>query len=288
MVHGGTTPTGGHGFNHERLHPQLSYDYQAPVGEYGDLRASYRYLKLLHLLAKAYGESLCDTGTILPDNAGSIEPEDTETIRYCVRAQDGAGFLFVNNFQDHVEMRDHEGVVFEVNTPDGRLRIPGIGGLDIKRDACFILPINQLLAGAWLVYATAQPLTILQVGDTPHYFYFVPDGLEAEFCFKRNTLKRVSGDLVQHSAPGRIHLKPRIGQEYAVEIETALGQKAKITTLTRSEAEHTWQGAAWGAERVIVSTADLMFVDCQVEARAIGISEMTWIALTWKPVSATR
>jgi hypothetical protein len=282
MYHGGTTPVGGHGFSHERLHPQLSYDYQAPVGEFGELRTSYRYLKLLHLFTQAYGESLCRMGTILPDNAGNIKPEDMGTVRYCVRARDGAGFLFVNNFQDHVEMRDQEGVVFEVNTPNGLLRIPETGGFSIKCDACFILPINQMLCDARLVYATAQPLTVLKYHDISHYFYFVPDGLDAEFSFQGDTLKRVSGDLVQHSAPGRIYIKPGVGQEYLVDIETALGEKVKVTTLTRHEAEHTWQGAAWGAERVIVSAADLMFVDGQVEARATGASDM--ILTVWPVV----
>ena len=288
MYHGGTTPVSGHGFSHERLHPQLSYDAQAPLGEFGERRASYHYLKLLHLFTSAYDESLCPMGTILPDNVGIIEPEDTETVRYCARAQDGAGFLFVNNFQDHVETRDHEGVAFEISLSNGLLRIPEAGSLSIKRDVCFILPFNQALCDARLVYATTQPLTVIRYHDITHYFYFVPDGLEAEFCFQEDTLKQVSGDLVQYSAQGRIYIKPNVGQEYNVDIETALGQKVRITTLARREAEHTWKGAAWDAERVIVSTADLMFVDGQVEARAAGASEMTMAVWPWvdQPVTA--
>jgi hypothetical protein len=275
VYHGGTTPVGGHGFSHERLHPQLSYDFQAPVGEFGQLRTSYRYLKLLHLFLQAYGETLAPLGTILPDNAGLVRPEDTATVRYGVRARDGAGFLFVNNFQDHVRMHDHDSVAFAINTPDGLLRIPETGGLAVRRDACFILPINQLLCGARLLYATAQPLTILQYRDITHYFYLVPAGLEAEFCFQENTLQEVSGDLTHRSAQGRIYVQPRVGQEYSAAVETASGQKVRITTLTRSEAEQTWQGVAWGAERVIVSAADLIFVDGQVEARSTGTPEMT-------------
>ena len=274
MFHGGTTPPGGHGFSHERLHPQLSYDYQAPVGEYGDLRASYHYLKLLHLFACAYGEPLCPMATILPGAAGGVEPADTETVRCCVRARDGAGFLFVNNFQDHVEMRDHEGVAFEINTPDGLLRLPEVGGLDIKRDVCFILPVNQMLGDARLVYATAQPLTVLDTRDGPCYFYFVPDGLDAEFCFLENTLKQISGDLERHCASGRIHVRPGVGLEYSLGVETAAGQKCTIVTLTRREAEQVWQGMAWGAERVILSAANLTFAGGRVEARSAGVSEM--------------
>jgi hypothetical protein len=282
VYHGGTTPVGGHGFSNERLHPRLSYDFQAPLGEFGQLHTSYRYLKLLHLFLDAYGETLCPMGTILPDDARTIKPEDTETVRYCVRARDGSGFLFVNNFQDHVEMHDHDGVVFEINTPDGPLRIPESGGLTIEREACFLLPINQMLCDARLVYATAQPLTTLEYGDITHYFYFVPDGLEAAFCFQEDTLGHVSGALERHTGQGYVHIKPRVGQEYGVELETASGRKLRITTLARSEGERTWKGAAWGAERVIVSTADLMFVDGTVNARTNGASEMTMTI--WPPV----
>lgn len=59
-----------------------------------------------------------------------------------------------------------------------------------------------------------------------------------------------------------------------MEIETAGGQRLRLTTLTRSEAEHTWRGAAWGAERVIVSTANLTFADDQVNVRALDTPEV--------------
>src|SRR5262249_38714824 len=49
MYHGGTTPRRAQGYSHERLHPQLSYDFQAPLGEYGVYQESYYGLKLLHL-----------------------------------------------------------------------------------------------------------------------------------------------------------------------------------------------------------------------------------------------
>ncbi len=282
LFHGGTTPLGGHGFSHERLHPQLSYDYQASVGEFGDLRAGYRYLKLLHLFAQAYGESLCGMSTILPADAAPIAPQDTQAVRCCLRARDGSGFLFVNNFQDHLDLPDRDGVAFDIATPAGPLRIPAAGSLTVKRDACFILPFNHLLGGARLLYATAQPLSILNAGDTAHYFYFVPDGLQPEYCFEESGLARVGGDLVRHSASGRIYIRPSVGQQYTVRIDTAAGQKIDITTLTRHEAEDAWQGVAWGAERFIVSTAGLLFDDGQVELRSPGVPDIAitvWPAL---------
>src|SRR5258708_40049196 len=102
MSHGGPTPVGGHGFSHERLHPQLSYDFQAPLGEFGEYHASYHGLRVLHLFLQAYAEVLAPMGTLLPGDAGEIRAEDTASVRWCMRAQDEAGVVFGNNFQDHV------------------------------------------------------------------------------------------------------------------------------------------------------------------------------------------
>ena len=48
------------------------------------------------------------------------------------------------------------------------------------------------------------------------------------------------------------------------------GEAIRITTLIREEAEHTWHGAAWGAERVIVSQAGLIFAGDAVQLRLHG------------------
>lgn len=284
MYHGGTNPIGRRSYTNERFHPRRSYDFQAPIGEYGTIRDSYRYLKVLHLFLHSYGEALCPMGTLLPEGAEAIKPEDVDQLRFCVRASDGAGFLFVNNFQDHVETRDLEDVCFNINTAEGMLRIPGRGSLTVRRNVSFILPINQRLGDAWLSYATLQPLTVLRYGDIIHYFYFVPEGLDPEFCFHSDQLRHVSGAQSQTSEGGRTYLKPTIGREFSMDIETASEQKLKITSLSRSEAEHIWRAEAWGAERVIYSTADLSFTKSQVEAQVTGDTEIDM--MVWPAVSA--
>jgi len=221
-------------------------------------------------------------GTLLPDGAESIKPEDVDQLRFCVRARDSAGFLFVNNFQDHVETRELEDVSFDISTAEGMLRIPSSGSLTVRSKVSFILPINQKLGDAWLSYATLQPLTILRYGDLTHYFYFVPEGLEPEYCFHSDTLRHVNGALSQTSDQDRTYLKPSIGREFSIDIETAAGRKLKITTLSRSEAEHLWQAEAWGTERVFYSNADLIFVNSHVEVQITkdtDVDIMVWPAI---------
>ncbi len=283
MYHGGTTPVGAHGFSHERLHPQLSYDFQAPLGEFGEYHASYHALRVLHLFLQAFGEQLAPMGTLLPDDARLIEPANTSRVRWCVRARDGAGFVFVNNFQDHVATRALDEVAFEINTVHGLVRLPAQGGLTVPAEACFILPFNQMLAGARLLYATVQPLTVLTYDNVTHYFYFVPDGLEAEYCFAADTLQAAGDALEQPASANQLRLRPPVGREHALELETAAGRRVRITTLTRAEAEHLWHGQAWGSQRVLFSPAEVLFKDDQVETRGVGLPE--WTMTIWPPLN---
>ncbi|MCL4395576.1 MAG: beta-galactosidase, partial [Chloroflexi bacterium] len=260
MYHGGTTPRNSHSFSHERLHPELSYDFQAPIGEYGQVRDSYRYLKLLHLFLQSYGTALAPMRTFLPDGAAAIAPTDTTTPRYCVRAEAGSGFLFVNNFQDHVEMGDLEQVSFELQTAEGTIALPQSTRLTVKKNACFILPFNQSLHGTRLIYATAQPLTLVHAADYTHYFYFAPEGIQPEFCFDSGSLRDVRGEVERsETANGRTLVWPKLGRQYSFTLVAGDDTRVIVTTLTRSEAEHAWKGTAWGAERVVHCEADVAF-----------------------------
>jgi len=281
MYHGGTTPRGWHGFNHERLHPQLSYDFQAPLGEFGQCRPSYHALRVLHLFLNAFGESLAPMDTVLPAGSRAIRPDNASDVRYCARASADGGYLFVNNFQDHRPAQDLAQVVIEVTRHRSPLRIPQAGSLTVAADVCFILPFQQMLADARLEYATAQPLTRL-IGEVAHYFFFAPEGLAPEYCFAADTVRQVTGAHDQRAAGGCLLVTPVVGADHCLEIETAAGRLVRIITLSRAEAEQTWQGAAWGAERVVVSPVELVFVDDGVEARTAAAE---WAMTIWPPLS---
>jgi len=283
MYHGGTTPVGAHGFSHERLHPQLSYDFQAPLGEFGQYHASYHALRVLHLFLQAYGAELGPMGARLPDDASLIEPANTSRVRWAARLREDAGFVFVNNFQDHVAMHALEGVAFEIDTARGPVRIPASGSLTVPAEACFILPFNQPLADARLIYATAQPLTVLRANGLSHYFYFAPEGLAAEYCFAAETVRAVTGAAEQTADGQQLRVRPALGRGQSFELETAAGQRARLTTLTRAEAEHIWQGEAWGRERVIFSPAEVLFTGDGLETRGAGLPE--WSMTIWPPLA---
>ena len=274
MYHGGSHAWLEGGFANESKHPQVSYDFQAPIGEYGDVRDVARYLKTLHMFLEAFGEELASMGTVLPDEAEKIQPTDTQSLRFCARTKAGAGYVFLNNFQDHLELPD-KAFHLELNLPHEQLRIPRQGRLTLKSNVCCLLPFNLSLAGARLVYATVQPLTVLHTDSGPHYFFFTPEGMEAEYCLAADSYNRLEGDAhIAAEVDGRTYIVVEPGAERSFTLSTAEGKTVCVTTLTRVEAEHAWRGPAWGRERLILSKADLFFSDQAVELRSQGESEI--------------
>jgi len=189
MYHGGTNPLGRHGgYLNESQVPRLSYDYQAPLGEFGQLRPSYRRLKGLHQFLDSFGERLAPMETSLPAGAGEIDPSDTAGLRLAVRSDGVSGFLFVNNFQDHRAMPRRAGEGVRVQTLGGTYDFD----LSIAPDENAILPFAFDMDGVPLRQANAQPLLRTVIGGRATYAFMVPEGMDGTFRFGEGV--RLSGD----------------------------------------------------------------------------------------------
>jgi hypothetical protein len=271
IYHGGSNPLVDGRFTNEINHPQVSYDFQAPIGEYGEVRDACRYLKLLHLFLSAFGEQLAPMGAALPEGAARIQPADTAPLRFCARAQDGAGFLFLNNFQDHASMPAQENFRLALEWQGSELLIPARGSLTLPAEACCILPFRLQVGGAFLLYAATQPLTVLVTPEEIHYFFFAVDHVPAEYAFDAGSLsdlQGVQGEMIAEQGALIFQVQP--GLENSLTFRGAGGQAVRLTTLTRLEAERAWRGHAWGQERLVVSEADIFFADDGVELRLAG------------------
>lgn len=181
MFHGGSNPLGKHGaFLNESQVPKISYDYQAALGEFGQVRESYRRLKSIHYFAAKFAHKLCGLQTVLPEGASAVDPEDMETLRYAVRTDGRRGFLFVNNYQDHRQMPDRKGESITLRTERGNIRFT----FDIWGDENAILPFGFDMDGIELVQATAQPVTETAPEGQQTYVFLIPDGMRSEFVFE--------------------------------------------------------------------------------------------------------
>ena len=189
MFHGGTNPIGkGGAYLNEAQVPKLSYDYQAALGEFGQVRESYSRLKCIHAFTRFFGDRLAPMETVLPEGASFVSPEDMDTLRFAVRTDGESGFLFINNFQDHRAMPSkHEQVRIETKN-DSYLFDIRIAG-----DENAILPFHFDMDGILLRYATAQPVMRTVCEGNTTYVFMVPDGMEASYAFEEGARVRGSG-----------------------------------------------------------------------------------------------
>lgn len=189
VFQGGSNPVGKlGGFLNEGQVAKITYDYQAPLGEFGQIRESYRRLKVLHYFVEAFGKEFCELQTILPEGASKIEPTDLETLRYAIRTDGVRGYLFINNFQDHRNTPDKRDVTIRMQTKQGEISFETIS---LAGDENCILPFYMDMDGITLVQATAQPVTVLKTGDISTYVFMQPKGMQAGFSFEAET--RVNG-----------------------------------------------------------------------------------------------
>lgn len=181
MFHGGSNPVGKGGtFLNESQVTKISYDYQAALGEFGQVRESYRRLKTLHYFVNTFGESFCSLQTVIPEGAEKIEPKDDMTLRYAVRTDGKRGFVFINNYQDHFELPERKGETVTLCTNQETLTFH----IDIAGDENAILPFHFDMGGIDLVQASAQVITKTAVDGMDTYVFLIPAGMQGEFVFE--------------------------------------------------------------------------------------------------------
>src|SRR6185312_15700444 len=93
--------------------PVKNYDFQAPLGQYGQVRPQYQMLRRLHLFLHTFGSALTGMDTFLPD----VRPtgkDDRLTLRWCVRSDGNSGFIFVNNYERSEKLAEKKDVQFTV------------------------------------------------------------------------------------------------------------------------------------------------------------------------------
>ncbi len=153
MYHGGTNPEGVlHTLNEVQTSPgtanndlpQVTYDFQAPLGEFGQTYPQYYMLRPLHLFMQDFGETLAPMEASFPAPQDLKRGEDN-ALRWAIRCQGDSGFVFINNYERFCTLTTKKNVQLSLsgmNLP--RLTIPS--------GTMAVLPVNI----ADIRYATAQ------------------------------------------------------------------------------------------------------------------------------------
>lgn len=272
MFHDGSNPIGKHCYLNEHTVPKISYEFQAPIGQFGQLRDSYRFLKPLFYFLTDFQEQLCPMGTVLPEEVKDLVPEDNKTLRYAVRQKDEAGFVFIINYQDHFEMLDQKDICIELQLPGETITIPGIDshltkGFTLKKNNSVILPFNLDLCGIKLKYSTTQLITYIDGDNERTYFFFAPDGMESEYCFSNKEIDQLTFEKAEMKKTEEYtFVKVCPGMNSIIAITAENGQKLKLCTLTREQSLNFWKMNLWGKERAVISNAGLIVRNGMLEA----------------------
>lgn len=182
MYHGGTNPKGKLTTLQESREtgypndlPVYSYDFSAPIREYGQMSETLRELKLLAMFIQDFGSELCEMDTYLPES-NPLFQSNFEELRTSVRRNGNRGYLFVNNFQRRYPMADHLQEILKVELEEETLVYPP---RDIRNGDFFFYPFHMHVGDGVLKTALATPLCILH-GDSEETYVFYAD-TEAEF-----------------------------------------------------------------------------------------------------------
>ncbi len=199
MYHGGQNPDGklttlqeSQATGYPNDLPVKTYDFNAPLGEYGQINPQYFWLRRLHLFLHDFGPELAQMPTTLPDSR-STNQDDLDTLRWAVRSDGTGGYVFVNNYQRLQPMPAKTNVQFKLNLPEGSLVFPS-RPVTIPADQFFFWPFNLDFGGAKLIYATAQPICQILCGHVCTVFFAQTPGVEAEFAFDGSQLPTGSID----------------------------------------------------------------------------------------------
>jgi beta-galactosidase len=276
MYHGGSNPLGVHSTlqeskatNYPNDYPIISYDFQAPIGQYGQLRPSYRSFKVLHSFLNDFGDRLVQYLPSFPAQQPT-GPADSTTLRFAVRSKGKSGFVFVSNFQRQLNLKKQQ-VQFDLQLNDDQHVVFPEKVMEIPSGSQVILPFNMEIEGANLRYATVQPLMVLS-GKIPTYVFFAPKGIKPEYIFDQGNLLQVSSltGTVMARKDSYLVNDLKSGTGCFIQLFLKNGKQVNILTLTQEQSLDAWKGSVKGIEHLLLSKQNLTFTENAIHIESLG------------------
>jgi hypothetical protein len=257
MYHGGQNPDGKLTYLNETQAsgywndlPVKNYDFQAPLGEYGQEREHYHWMRLLGMFMKDFGGGLAGMQSHSPNMRGGLN--------WAVRSDGVSGYIFVSHYQRLTPQPDQENVQFQVKLANGDVTVPS-APVTIRDNSRFLWPINMELGSVKLIHATAQPITQIQEGGTRYTVFKQTAGIPAEFVFDGTTgsVDASTGEISKDSSEVHVrNVQPGLGA--AIQLHGSDGQKHSIILLDEPTALGLWKGEWDGRERLFLTKANLL------------------------------
>ena len=243
MYHGGTNPEGITTLNENQRTPATNYndmpvknyDFQAPIGEFGQTNPHFYALRPLHLFMHDYGQLLATMEASFPVSQ-DLKKGDDKQLRWSVRSQDGSGFIFVNNYERLQHLSAKRGVQLEACG----VRLPK---LTIPAGAMAIFPVN--IDG--IRYATAQ---LVAQRDGKIYLMQIP-GIPTTICLQSGkTLKHVKAKGADTPVAHNIYLLSQFEAEHLFLEERVHTDKLYLATCEKTREAGSLREITIGAQKV--------------------------------------
>lgn len=252
MFHGGTQTPG-----LEEPGLPRSYDFQSPIDEFGFVRPSYKQLRVYHHFVNDFGADLVKMQVFEPENPLRDE-KNTEQLRYVVRSDGQAGFLFLGNTQVRIQMTDKD-IQVNVNLANETIAFPK---MVLKGQTSPILPFNMPIGTALLKYATAQPMARMGNGKETTLFFELLDGVPAQFAFDASSIELPVAKGWQLQKTGKqLVLQPNGSRQ--LKLRDKKGNTFTLVLLSAEEAQNAWRGKVDGKEALLLTSATILQKDNQ-------------------------
>jgi hypothetical protein len=285
MYHGGENPEGKltnlnetQATNYWNDLPVKNYDFQAPIGQYGQEREHYHFLRLLGLFLKDFGPGLAGMSSRTPNGRSSLN--------WAARSDGDSGYLFVSHYQYLSPQPDREHVQFQIKFNAGDVTVPS-EPVTIPYNSRFLWPLNLDLGGVKLVCASAQPITQLQDGATRYTVFQQTAAIPAEFVIDGATATVDASTGKTTSENSRIHVRNvQPGPGAAIRLHGKDGTSHVIILLDEAAARGFWKGDWEGQERLFLTRATLLLDGSALRLRAESHEDLS-VGILPAPASLT-
>lgn len=240
--------------------PIKSYDFQAPLSEFGEERESLRELKVFNYFLNDFGAELAPMTVhaprVLPHNV-----DDLSTARAAVRSRGDSGFIFFNNYVRGYAMPARPATQFEIRLPgkNRSLTVPR-KPVDLPSGSFFVWPFNLHIGGVTLRYSTAQLFTRMESGGETTIFFEALPGIAPEFAFEAAGVRTISAPAAEMARQGGViyvyGISPGAGS--SVRVTPGDGSPIRLVVLTADEAAHAWKVRIGGSERLLISQQEVV------------------------------
>ena len=149
--------------------PMISYDFEAPISEYGYPREKYFYNRLLHYMCIYFDEEFCLKKPVFPST------RTDQNSSYNIRINGDSGYAFMTTYSRLNNDDKLYSFPIEIKTKNEVIKLPTIS---LKSNESFCFPFNLRVESIKIDYILAQPFLKYEDKEGVHLMFFKHPNIE--------------------------------------------------------------------------------------------------------------